>query len=705
MIIVGQERQVGASAHSNARFPRSGVVVLGSNSILSLVPSTLVSQAEALLEAHRIQDAVDLADQQHNKIYGNLTVDQDQADELRYVYQRIGCQCFTETLFEDAGTNFFKGELDPRLLISYYPELRGGLFASEEALDVFAGVAEQMPSELSVDDIIVTNIVRNYSPHLAPDTKSAPPTAELRKILGVTAQEMLEAFLRRCRTRALIDSHGAPQSKSLHAAVDTVLAKLFAQFEKTKDLYTLIQESNDIVLSELEPVLKKTGQYYALSLLYKQHGEDSKLLEIWSKIIDGEWTDEDIKDPITNMVSLLTEKKDRALTQTWAIWLTNRAPETALKLLTTRDTGKRREKAEDDEALLAQIEETNSAAAIHFLEHLILQKRTLSKDLHMRYAKSCVEQVLLYLKDDSVSKLWRAKASSYASGRTGSSVSFISYFSSTTPDSESKRHRLKTALFLQVSQLYDVSVIRDMLLPFQKALTFEMAIVDGKLSNHRAALTSLVHDLHDSTSAEAYCALGGDLIPTKIALSIIENSGLQLHQNLWTTTQTDGKRKIITPTVKVVNEELKQDLLKILLEVYMNDSDLGTDRASHLLNSQGKNLDILDVISLVPADWSLNLLSSFLTRSFRRTLHQRHEGQILKTISAGQNLEVKEEAWLILRDEGMVVEEPADDEGTDEEETENEKFDEKDGAALVDGVDIHVEKRQSWHTDNVLDVR
>lgn len=69
------------------------------------------------------------------------------------MYQRIGFQCFAETLFEDAGKYLFNGELDPRLLISYYPELRGSLFSSEDEIDIFAGVAERMPMEGSVDDI------------------------------------------------------------------------------------------------------------------------------------------------------------------------------------------------------------------------------------------------------------------------------------------------------------------------------------------------------------------------------------------------------------------------------------------------------------------------------------------------------------------------------------------------------------------------
>ena len=66
-------------------------------------------------------------------------------------------------------------------------------------------------------------------------------------------------------------------------AVDTVLVKLYAQFGKTKDLLTLFQEHNDVSLLEVEPVLQATRQYNALCLLYKQLGDDLKLLESWAK--------------------------------------------------------------------------------------------------------------------------------------------------------------------------------------------------------------------------------------------------------------------------------------------------------------------------------------------------------------------------------------------------------------------------------------
>ncbi|KAF5369852.1 hypothetical protein D9758_001393 [Tetrapyrgos nigripes] len=631
-------------------FPRSSILLLGSHSLQSLVPATLISQAESLLENHRILDAVDLAEQQRRKLEGSITVNEDELEELRYVYQRIGFQCFAETLFEDAGRNFFNGELDPRLLVSYFPELRGSLFTPEDTTDVFAGVTERMPPEPSVDDII-----RNYSPHL--DTRSAPPTAELRKILGEAAQDMLEQFLRKCRTRRRMDEQSRMPSKwgLTYPVVDTVLVKLFAQSEKTKELYALLQEPHDVVLAEIEPVLQKNGQYNALCMLYKQSGEDDKLLEAWAKLVDGEWTEEDIKDPIANIVSLLTEKKDRSLNQKWGLWLTKRDPERGLKLLMPRDSGKRRDKSEDDLALLEQIKQTSPGAVIQFLEYLILQKRSASQEIHMQYAITCVDQLLEYVSQDGVSKLWRAKASSYSSSRTEASSPFISYFASTTPDSEHKRIRLKTALFLQGSSLYDAEAILSRLQQHDKLLKLEIIIVEGKLKQHQSVLSHLVNDLHDTISAEAYCALGGEVIPSRVALAIIDNTECI---QTW-------KGTSLFSQAKKVDESLRKQLIKILLEVYMDGSEPNPERAAQLLNAQAVNLDVVDVISMIPPTWSLKLMSSFLTRSFRRTLHQRHEAQIIKPMTAGQNLEVKDRTWLILREEGAIIEEALGDDGNE----------------------------------------
>jgi len=292
--------------------------------------------------------------------------------------------------------------------------------------------------------------------------------------------------------------------------------------------------------------------------------------------------------------------------------------------------------------------------------------------LHTQLAMVCVDQLFAVLEDKDVSKLWRAKALSYAK-RSESTTTFFSYFASTTPDSPSKLVRLKTVLFLHGSSLYEAELVRERVRQ-QPILSLELAIVDGKLGNHRAALSTLVNDLRDGPSAEAYCTLGGDVIPNKVAQAICADAKLGL--GMWGFGFNGKGRQRTTDDVAI---EKRQELLKILLEVYMSeecvfpipstlnpsldDRSASAERAAHLVNSQAMNLDVVDVIPMVPPQWPLKVMSSFLARSFRRTVHARQEGRIVKAISAGQNLDVKERTWLILREEGMVVEEAVDEDG------------------------------------------
>ncbi|KAI0312172.1 hypothetical protein OF83DRAFT_1287071 [Amylostereum chailletii] len=643
-------------------FPRSSVLILGYNSIQSLLPTTTLSQAESLLDLHRIDDVVLLADQLRKKLESKLTVDEDEAEELRYVFQRIGFQHLIETRFEDAGYNLFEGDLDPRILISYFPDLRGELLSPDDEIDMYAGVADHMAPYDSVDDIISANLVRNYSPHLAPNTRSAPPTAELRRILGIAALDMLEAFLRKWRR-----VRGGGSARELRMIVDTVLAKLFARAEKTTDLYALLKESPDLVLPELEPVFVATGQYNALCSIYEQRGDDEKLLEAWSKMVEGEWSDPEIPDPLSNMLTLLVAKRNRALIQQWGIWLTTKDPERALKLLTSQGSNKRNQKTGDDLAMLQQIRAANPEAGLQFLEHLVLQRRSTDRALHTELAMACVDQVVSALSEDSISKLWRAKSASYAS--SPSSTPFLSYFSATTPDSPSKRSRIRAVLFLQNSAYYDVQSVRERLAPHERILSVEIAILEGKLGNHQTALTMLARTVRDHTSAEAYCTTCGCVLPPRTGATLAEQYGL----GLWALTP----KTQATPPTPTKDEEETRRLLRMLLEVYMSGCDLypamlfwpasdnacrgdaaATAATANLLNSQAMNFDTVDVLELVPPSWPLPTLSAFLTRSFRRTLHAKHEGLIIKGASMGQNLVVADETHAVLRAQGALIEEP-----------------------------------------------
>jgi hypothetical protein len=195
---------------------------------------------------------------------------------MRYVYQLIGIQCFAETRFEDAGKALFNGDLDPRVIVSYFPDLVGHMFGDEDEMSVFRGVKERMPSEGSVDNLseslssfpflyiqsclsihtfhlyilhwvttpctpsypppshhltllipVNTNLVRNYSPHLTP---SSPPTAELFKILKQNSLDMLETFLRKWRTKRAIEREAGGRWGELCDPVSVGSSSFFLYF-------------------------------------------------------------------------------------------------------------------------------------------------------------------------------------------------------------------------------------------------------------------------------------------------------------------------------------------------------------------------------------------------------------------------------------------------------------------------------------------
>ena len=82
------------------------------------------------------------------------------------------------------------------------------------------------------------------------------------------------------------------------------------------------------------------------------------------------------------------------------------------------------------------------------------------------------------------------------------------------------------------------------------------------MGNDRSALT-LLAQLGDHSSAEAYCTLGGEVIPGKVALQVGELAQVQPWARL-VAASSSSKRAEKTAT----DERRVKHLLKILMEVY-----------------------------------------------------------------------------------------------------------------------------------------
>ncbi|GAB1523925.1 hypothetical protein RhiTH_007076 [Rhizoctonia solani] len=555
-------------------YARSRILLTSNNAVQSLVPTTLLSQAESLLGAGREKDIVRLLD-----IVRKKTGDEYQDVQIRYIYTQLGYAKLCETHFEEAGNYFFRAEMDARALIRLFPDLCEGLPEynnPEETIPIFKGLEE--------------------------------------------------------------------------TAVDTVLARLFAESGETTELLDLIKDSTLLTIGAIEPALVKHRQFQALVTLCAKVGDEAHLISVLAKLHDGQYIDAaaGVKEPFEQAIKILNRTQDVALVHNYGIWVLKHDPALGLKIFTSRTIPKI-----DDAAVLADMQPINDLAAGRFLEHVVLNKHSSDPNLHNQLAARYLDEAIVTLEKPGVQPLFSEISQEYAKLPPNP---FLLYIANSDAMPGVLDIRIKLALFLQGSSLYNPRSIREKLQNsgISEIFAYERAIIDGKLGHHRKALTILVHEVRDSVSAEAYCALGGVVIPPKVANLVGDRRGMQSHAWL---VGTGGRR------AAPVTEEKRRELLKTLMEVYTLGGEATAIQTAQLLNSQAQNFDAVQVLEAIPDSWSLSVISSFLERSLRRTMHDSREGMILKHISAGQNLIVMDNAMQVIKDEGYVVEEADDDDG------------------------------------------
>ena len=108
-------------------------------------------------------------------------------------------------------------------------------------------------------------------------------------------------------------------------------------------------------------------------------------------------------------------------------------------------------------------------------------------------------------------------------------------------------------------------------------------LIHPQLNRHRDALHTLVHTVRDSASAEVYCTLGGAVVPPRTAQAIGERYGLQAwaalffppgtkptHSHANTVYNNQGPIAAALSREMTVDERLKRELTRVLLEVYMS---------------------------------------------------------------------------------------------------------------------------------------
>jgi len=203
--------------------------------------------------------------------------------------------------FTKAFEYFKKGSLDPRILISVFPE-----YSQDSSFDEFRRTLKQNFGFESVNELA--------------EKLKAKATTEASK---QECTALLRKYLEYVRTTPKIS--GARKEE-----VDTCLAKVYARTSASA-LVDFLKSDNDVSLAHLEPFLVDLKKYSALALLFKSRGESSKALDTWSKLASKQLTDPDFTG-LDEAVSFLGSVEEESLIWKHAPWLFVADPSKAVEV-------------------------------------------------------------------------------------------------------------------------------------------------------------------------------------------------------------------------------------------------------------------------------------------------------------------------------------------------------------------------------------
>lgn len=219
-------------------------------------------------------------------------------------------------------------------------------------------------------------------------------------------------------------------------------------------------------------------------------------------------------------------------------------------------------------------------------------------------------------------------------------------------DTEWWHSRLRLLQLLGSSQdlasSYDVGAILTRLEPHEQELVPEMIILNGRQGKHEDAIRLLTHGLGDYDTAISYCLLGGSSIFRPI-------SGFMPHD-------------------AVPPREEQAKLFGYLLHEFLRTEDMSDriERTGELLERFGgwfevadvcsnprlhyPRLTCLQVLSMLPDSWSIDIFSGFLVNALRRLVRERHETTIARALNSAHNLKTSADLIEQVEELGPVVE-------------------------------------------------
>lgn len=710
-----------ASEHSNSSSSSMRQVLLcGRNSTSAVQQESLLSYSVQQLQRGRLRNLRESLDS-----YRQSTVSQQSDNdairislESSAAHAILGIELLYRTDFSAAAEVLVHANLDPRIFLALFPALRQETQSGGEAVMPALLLSSlnklKSPDEdrlQTIEEIVGANLSLNYSPPL--DVESDETLALLKQNLLQRADAMLRRLLKAWRSdsAAAFDARDHEHSlwggafmdeqmvANVNTCVDSAYLELIAQRRgvashdsaSVKDeLFSFLGHKHACKPSVVEKVLEDKQFLGLLVQHYEITGKIEGALKIYTGLIDGEMIDAldekvDESATLSKVATLLDAQNDPHILSSYGRWLVKKDPEAGIRILTKQTAiapsgeskkAASRSKAEELEAIQAQkatikeLRDIDADAATKYLETVALStSKVQDEQMHRELAAALIGRVGEHLKDDGYRQRMEAVAHEYATGSYAES--FFAHLALASMGSAQDMDRLKLAMLLQGSTVLEHEVLLNMIAPLP-TLVYEKAIILGKLGRDAEALSLLAITLRDANSAEAYCSQDGEVLSPMLATSIAEDHEA-LRPFAAMLSRTHAQR--VKAHAKAIahrehsSAQRKEELLKQLLSVYMSNGAEEKFRiaTAHLLNTQALHLDNREVLELIPKDWSIQMLETFLTQSLRRQLHRKREMQMLRNIAKCRNLDVAEDLWARQRAMGGILQDTEIDAGSGEE--------------------------------------
>lgn len=528
-----------------------------------------------------------------------------------------------ESLLPQIENILLESGLDPRIILMHIPLLREEIFQGPEGVWVHRGLADMaedcmtiLGSEEQESNIELLLMIRRFL-----------STWQGKKGFGSIRDETFVfdsvdgALLHLLLHLDKILPRGSSAVSSVRAKLNNTVEHWNGNFEHAVEL------------------LERYGRLFVLSRLYqsKKHAKD--VLRTWRRVIEGE---EDSAGELTissaeaQIRKYLVVIRDAQLVEEYGIYLAKINPGLAVQAFSDDSS-----RIKLDPAHVISLLKMNAPSAVQeYLEHLVF-----TKSMH-QYADDLIgyylDSVLSVLEGSDHARDSLSQSYSTYRALRPPKPTYLNFISENAPPDTWWQARLRLLQLLggggghfasstspSTSLSYSIPTVLQRLSPFSDLLVSETIILSGLQGQHLEALRLLTHGLGDYDTAIRYCLFGG---PSQ-ASSIIDPSNLP-------------------------SRSTQSELFSHLLTEFMLIEDISDriERSSELLARFAAWFDIKDVLSRVPDDWSVDLLSDFLVRALRQLVHERNEASIVKSLSAAQNLSKQAELVDVCEKLGAQIE-------------------------------------------------